>query len=76
MKEQEIVEALRRESEEFRRIEEEHRALDERIAEMDKNRYLTTEEEMERKKLQKKKLAMKDQMAELIRNYRSAHAAG
>ncbi|UCG77800.1 MAG: YdcH family protein [Nitrospirota bacterium] len=75
MKESEIVEALRKENEEFRKVEEEHRELDGKITEMDKNKYLSTEEELERKKLQKKKLAMKDRMAEFIREYKNAVAS-
>lgn len=72
MKEQEIIDALRRENEDFKKIEAEHRSLDEKIAEMDKNRYLSTDEEIERKKLQKQKLVMKDQIAEYVRNYKKA----
>lgn len=74
MKESEIIEILRKENEEFKKIEEEHRSLDEKICEMDKNRYLSSEEEMERKSLQKQKLAMKDQMAVLIREYKKVHS--
>ncbi|GBD98302.1 hypothetical protein BMS3Abin07_00313 [bacterium BMS3Abin07] len=74
MKENEIIEILRQEDEEFKKIEEEHRALDEKIAEIDKNRYLTTEEEVEKKKLQKQKLIKKDQMAEIVRNYKKSQS--
>jgi len=70
LKDNEIAEILRRESEEFRRLEEEHRRLDEEIARMDKKRFLTTDEEMERKKIQKQKLRNKDLMAEMIRKYK------
>jgi uncharacterized protein YdcH (DUF465 family) len=72
VKEQEIIDVLRRENEDFKKIEAEHRSLDEKIAEMDKNRYLSTDEEIKRKKLQKQKLAMKDQIAEYVRNYKKA----
>ncbi len=72
MKESEIVEMLRKENEDFKKIEAEHRSLDDKITSIDKNLYLTTEEELERKKLQKQKLAMKDRMAEIIRNYKEA----
>ena len=73
MRESEIAEILRKENEEFRKIEEEHRSLDDRISEMDKNHFLTTDEEIERKRLQKKKLSKKDRMAELIREYKKSH---
>lgn len=70
MKEQEIVELLKKENEEFKRLSEEHRSLDILLAEMDSKRYLTSEEEVERKKIQKQKLLKKDRMAELIREYK------
>ncbi len=76
MKEQEIIEHLKKESEEFRKILEEHHGLDATLAEIDRKVYLTPEEEVERKKLQKQKLAKKDKMAELIRDFKKTHPVG
>jgi uncharacterized protein YdcH (DUF465 family) len=76
LKEQEIIEHLKKENDEFRKVLEEHHGLDATLAEMDRKVYLTPEEEVERKKLQKKKLAKKDKMAEFIRDFRKTHAAG
>lgn len=73
MKEQEIVEALKKENEEFIKLSEEHRNLDVLLAEIDSKRYLTPDEEIERKKMQKLKLAKKDRMAELIKEYRKTN---
>ncbi|HMK49549.1 MAG TPA: DUF465 domain-containing protein [Thermodesulfovibrionales bacterium] len=70
MNEQEIVELLRKENEEFRKLSEEHRNLDGLLSEIDNKRYLTSEEEVERKRIQKQKLLKKDRMAELIREYK------
>jgi len=70
LKENEIVELLKKEDEEFRKLSEEHRSLDVLLAEMDGKRYLTPEEEFERKKIQKQKLLKKDRMAELVRKYK------
>lgn len=70
MKEQEVVENLKKESEEFRKLLEEHHSLEHLLAEIDKKVYLTPEEEIERKKIQKQKLAKKDRMAELIRDFK------
>jgi len=70
LKDAEIVEILKRESEEYKRLYEEHRSLEKSLAEIDKNKYLTPEEEIERRRIQKQKLAKKDRMAELIREYR------
>ncbi len=74
MKEQEIVEFLKNENEEFRKLSEEHRNLDEFLVEIDSRRYLTPEEEIERKNIQKQKLLRKDRMAELIRKYKESHS--
>ncbi len=76
MKEQEIIEHLKKENEEFRKILEEHHGLDATLAEIDRKVYLTPEEEVERKKLQKQKLAKKDKMAELIRDFKKTHPVG
>ena len=73
MKEQEIIEHLKKENGEFKKVLEEHHGLDVTLAEMDRKVYLTPEEEVERKKLQKQKLAKKDKMAEFIRDFRKAH---
>lgn len=69
MKEQECIELLKRENEEFRKLADEHHSLDGVLSELDRKVYLTPEEEMERKKLQKQKLAKKDRMAEMVRDY-------
>ena len=72
MKEQEIVEKLMKENQDFRKISEEHHLLDVQLLEIDKKVYLTPEEELERKKMQKQKLLKKDLMAEMIREFKQA----
>ncbi len=74
MKESEIIEILKKENEEFRRLSEEHRNLDILLSEMDNRRYLTPDEEIERKKIQKQKLLKKDRMAALVREYKKNHS--
>ncbi len=74
MKEQEVVESLRENNEEFRKLLEEHHQLEGLLAEIDKKVYLTPEEEVERKRIQKQKLIKKDRMAELIRDFRKSHS--
>lgn len=73
MNDEEIKELLRRENEEFKKLNEEHKSLKSLLAEMDRKVYLSADEEMERKKLQKLKLSKKDRMAELIRDYRKSN---
>lgn len=72
MNEQEIIEKLKEENPEFRKLSEEHHTLDQQLIEIDKKIYLTPEEELERKTLQKQKLQRKDMMAGMIRNYKKA----
>jgi uncharacterized protein len=70
LKEQEIVDQLKKENEEFKKLSEEHKNLDGLLVEIDNKRYLSPEEEVERKRIQKLKLLRKDRMAELIREYK------
>ena len=74
MKEEEIVEILKKENEEFRRIYQEHRELDSRLSELNRKTHITTEEETEILRLKKEKLYKKDKIAELIRLYKKQHA--
>ncbi len=73
MRDEEIIELLMRENEEFKKLEQDHKNLKSMLAEIDKKVYLTPEEEMERKKIQKLKLSKKDKMAELVRGYKKSH---
>ncbi len=70
MKDIEIAEALRKESEDFTRLEEEHKRLKEILAEIDKKKHHTADEEIERKKIQKQKLKVKDSLAALITEHK------
>lgn len=70
MKEADIINVLRTENKEYKKLEEEHRKLNQTLDEINKKKYLTTEEEVEKKKLQKQKLQYKDRMAQLIRTYK------
>jgi len=73
MKEADLISILRIESDEFRKIEEDHRKLDKDLDEMNKKKYLTTDEEVEKKRMQKQKLQYKDRMAQLIREHRKSN---
>lgn len=65
---------LRTKDPEFQRLEQEHRQLDERLMNFETHVYLSPEEEFERRRLQKLKLATKDRLAEIIRQYKSGNA--
>lgn len=49
------------------RLRGEHRELEDRLQELDRNLYLTPNEQFERKRIQKLKLQKKDQIASLTR---------
>ncbi len=51
----------------FRLLFEEHRVLERQLEMLNQRPYLTPEEEIERKKMQKLKLAGKDEMEAMIR---------
>lgn len=70
MKETDIINNLRSENKDFKKLEVEHRKLEESLADIDKKKYLTAEEEMVRKNIQKQKLQFKDHMAKLVRGYK------
>ena len=65
---------LRTEDQEFQRLEQEHRKLDKDLMTYETHVYLSPEEEFERRRLQKLKLAAKDKMMEIIRRHRSGNA--
>ncbi len=69
--EEPVVQKLRRENDEFLRWEEEHKKLEATLASINSHPYLTPEEEVERRRVQKLKLAAKDRMMEMIRRSRS-----
>lgn len=71
IKDEALVNKLVQENEEFRKLYKEHLELEDKIAEIDKKHFLTADEEAERKRLQKIKLAGKDRMFEIIKQYQS-----
>lgn len=70
MKETEIINSLRNENDEFKQLEVKHKELENFLGELLKKKYLTSEEEFEKKKIQKQKLQFKDRMAKLVRTYK------
>jgi len=65
---------LRMENPEFQQLEQEHRKLDSELMSFETHVYLSPEEEFERRRLQKLKLAAKDKMMEMIRRMKAGHA--
>jgi uncharacterized protein YdcH (DUF465 family) len=66
---------LSSEDEEFRHWLEEHHTCEARLAELAQKPDISMDEEIEEKRLKKRKLHLKDQMAERVRGYESSRAA-
>lgn len=71
-----IIKALLKENEEFRREHDTHQRYEKLLEEFNRRPHLATDEELERKKVQKLKLAGKDRMARMIFEYRRNHPEG
>ena len=69
-----LRERLRVENPEFQKWEQEHRKLEDTLMSFESHRYLTPEEEIERKRIQKLKLAATDRMMEILRRSRVGQA--
>jgi len=61
-----FVQNLLETDEEFKKAFNVHKDYESKLAELDNRHYLTTEDQLERKKLQKKKLVEKDRMEVII----------
>jgi uncharacterized protein YdcH (DUF465 family) len=68
-----VVRILSKESESFRHEMDAHQRYEKLLEEFNRRPHLTPDEEVERKKIQKLKLAGKDRMARMIHAYRSSH---
>lgn len=59
-------------SDEFRQLATQHHQLDERIHNLAERHYLTEPEQLEEVTLKKKKLQLKDQMENILRQHRGS----
>lgn len=57
---------------EFKKAFNVHKNYESKLAELDNRHFLTTEDQVERKKLQKKKLVEKDRMEVMIQRHKNA----
>ena len=69
-KDEELIQSLLEREPELRRYYEEHVDLERRLAVYQQKLHLTTEEEVEKKRLQKLKLAGKDKIMEILARHR------
>jgi uncharacterized protein YdcH (DUF465 family) len=69
-KEEELIERLMRENEEFLKVKQAHVQLAKQLEELEKKSFITPQDEVEIKIIKKKKLALKDQMEKILVQYR------
>ncbi len=70
VKEDELIERLMKENEEFLKAKLAHSELAKQLDEMENKPYLTPQDEIEIKILKKRKLAHKDQMERILLQHR------
>ena len=64
--EKEVLDKILNSNVDFKRLYTEHSELKLKIDDMNKTKFLTTEEEVEKKQNQKKKLILKDKMEAIL----------
>lgn len=64
-----VQDVLMKESEEFQQLLRRHRELDKRLSALNEKLFLSDEEKYEEVTIKKKKLAIKDRMATMIRSH-------
>jgi hypothetical protein len=67
---QDLIQRLSEENPRFRKLHEEHLLFEKKLQEYEEMTYLSEETDLERKKIQKLKLAGKDEMELMLKNLR------
>jgi uncharacterized protein YdcH (DUF465 family) len=71
---QEVKNFLLQSDQQFRQLAEQHHQLDDRLHQLIEKHYLSETEQVEEVTLKKKKLALKDQMEGIVREYARQHS--
>jgi len=69
MEESKLKERLLQENAEFRNLFEEHLRHEKKLTSLKEKHFLSEDERLEEKELKKKKLALKDRMYEIMRDF-------
>lgn len=69
-KDENLIQRLTEENPRFRKLHEEHILFEKKLQEYEEMTYLSDDEDLERKKIQKLKLAGKDEMESLLKELR------
>ena len=67
---QELIQRLSEENPRFRKLHEEHILFEKKLQEYEELTYISDEEELERKKIKKLKLAGKEEMEAMLNEFR------
>ena len=70
----EVKNLLLQSDQQFRQLAEQHHQLDDRLHQLIEKHYLSETEQIEEVTLKKKKLALKDQMESILREYSRQHS--
>jgi len=65
-----LIQRLSEESPRFRKLHEEHMLFEKKLQEYEEMAYVSEQADLERKKVQKLKLAGKDEMEGMLRDFR------
>ena len=71
---QEVKNFLLQSDPQFRTLAEQHHQLDDRLHQLIEKHYLSANEQIEETTLKKRKLALKDQMESIVREYARQHS--
>jgi uncharacterized protein YdcH (DUF465 family) len=67
-----LLEKVQGENDEFKKLYEEHMELKHRVEKLNKLSFLSPEQELEKKTVQKQKLKGKDRMTKIIEQYEAS----
>jgi uncharacterized protein len=70
-KDEELIDQLIPENEELRKLVAEHKEFESQLDEWKKRLYLSDDENQEKKRIQKLKLAGRDRIEQILRDYRA-----
>ena len=71
----ELVQALLPNDEELRQHYEDHLEFEKQLGELNRKLYLTPEQDLQRREIQKRKLAGKDRIMEILQRHRETAAS-
>ena len=70
-KDEELIDRLIPENEELRKLVKEHKEFESQLEELKKRLYLSDEENREKRRIQKLKLAGRDRIEQILKDYRA-----